>query len=394
MTHDETTMTRRNWWWSVLGALVLVALLAGGYEQFVRAKSQRSARAKGPAAVAVGTVRAERRDFPVVLEANGTVTPLNTVDIHAQVSAVVDKVLIAEGQFVKAGQPLFTLDSRAAQVEVSKARAQLARDQAQLADAERQLERARDLQRQNFVAQSAVDTNQAQVDAQRAAVAADRAAVDAAQVTLGYSRIDAPSAGRAGAIAVHPGSYVQPGTTTLVTITQLDPIAVAFSLPQRNLPEALARLSAGGTEVTAQLPNSAGRLQGRLRFVDNAIDANSGTVRVKAVFDNPAHALWPGAYVSVRLPVETIRGAIVVPQAALIQGAGGKSLYVVENGKARLREVAVLASAGNQAVVDGLAGGEHVVVEGRQNLRPGAAVVEPAAPGAASAAVASAASAP
>ena len=396
MKPEETQMSKRAWWLSALGALALVALLAGGYEQFVRAKSQRSARQTNPGAVAVSTVRAERRDFPVVLEVTGTVTPLDTVDVRAQMSAVVDKVLIAEGQFVKAGQPLFALDGRAAQVDVRKAEAQLARDQATLADALRQLERSKDLLRQNFVAQSAVDTNRAQVDAQRAAVAADRAAIESARVALGYARIDAPSAGRAGAIAVHPGSYVQPGTTTLVTITRLDPIAVAFNLPQRNLPDALAQLDAGGAGVTVQLPGGAeerASLRGRLRFVDNAIDANSGTVKVKAVFDNPAHQLWPGAYVNVRLPVETIRGAVVVPQAALIQGVDGKTLYVVQDGKAALREVTVLASASNQAVVGGLAGGERVVVEGRQNLRPGVAVVEPAAQAAAGG-VASAASAP
>jgi RND family efflux transporter MFP subunit len=382
-------------WATLVGVVAVLVALGLGYEQYGRAKAQTSARTSAPRAVTVTTVRAERRDFPVVLEANGTVTPLVTVDIHPQVAAVVDKVLIAEGQFVKAGQPLFALDSRAAQVDVAKAEAQLARDQAMLGDAQRQLERSKGLVRQGFVSQSAVDTNQTLFDAQRAAVAADRAAIESARVALGYARIDAPSAGRAGTIAVHPGSYVQPGTTTLVTITQLDPIAVAFNLPQRNLTDALARLAAGGADVTAQLPNvpgEAGALRGKLQFVDNAVDANSGTVKVKALFDNKEHKLWPGAYVNVRFGVETLKDAVVVPQTAINQGADGQTLYVVgPDGKAQLREVKVLQSAGSEAVVSGLAGGERVVVEGRQNLRPGTPLVEPASRGASQPAVASAA---
>jgi RND family efflux transporter MFP subunit len=377
---EKHSMNKRQLWGSALAGIVLVVALGGGYEQYVRAKSAASAQPAGPAAVSVGTVLAERRDFPIVLEANGTVTPLNTVEVHAQVASVVTKVHIREGQFVRAGEPMFTLDSRADQVNVTKAEAQLTKDRAPLADAKRQLERSKDLLHQNFVSQSAVDTNQAQVDAQLAAVAADKAAIEAARVALGYGRIEAPSAGRVGAISVFPGSYVQPGVTTLVTITQLDPIAVAFNLPQRNLPDALARLASGGVDVTAQLPGvpgQEGRLHGKLQFVDNAVDANSGTVKVKALFENKQQRLWPGAYVNVRFGIETLKNAVVVPQAAIIQGVNGKTLYIVpDDGRAALRDIEVLASAGTQAVVSGLSGGEKVVVEGRQNLRPGVPVVE------------------
>ena len=380
-------MNKRQLWGAAAAAVVALAALGVGYEKYGRARP--APRAAGASAVAVTTVPAAQRDFPVVLEANGTVTPLSTVDVRPQVASVVAKVHIREGQFVKAGEPMFTLDSRADQVNVTKAQAQLAKDEATLADARRQLARSKDLLAQNFVSQSAVDSNQAQLDAQLAAVAADRAAVEAARVALGYSRIDAPSAGRVGAINVYPGSYVQPSTAPLVTITQLDPIAVAFNLPQRNLPDALAQLAGGGVEVTAQLPGAVGaegRLRGRLQFVDNAVDANSGTVKVKALFDNPQHRLWPGAYVNVSLPVEVLKQAVVVPQASIIQGATGKSLYVVQEGKAALREVEVRVAAGNEAVVGGVRAGERVVVEGRQNLRPGAAVTERAPPGAAASA--------
>jgi RND family efflux transporter MFP subunit len=331
--------------------------------------------------VSVTTITAERRDWPVLLAATGTVSALNLVEIRAQVSSVVAKVHIKEGQFVKAGELLFTLDSRADEANLAKAQAQLERDQAALADAQRQLARSRDLFNQKFVSQSAVDTNLTLVDSQQAAVSADRAALAASRVNLSYNRIVAPSAGRAGAINVFAGSYVQPSSPPLVTITQLDPIAVSFTLPQRNLPDVLAALKTGRAPVQAALPDATGKgggaLTGRLQFVDNAVDASSGTVKVKAVFDNKDLLLWPGAYVNVGLSVQTLQGAISIPQAAIIQGTGAKTVFVVgADGKAAPRSVEVLAAAGNDAAVSGIEPGMKVVVEGKQNLRPGSPVRE------------------
>jgi RND family efflux transporter MFP subunit len=332
--------------------------------------------ASGPP-VSVTTVRAEVRDVPVLLDANGTVTSLNSVDIHPQVSSVVTKVHVREGQFVKAGELLFTLDDRADQVNVTKALAQLQKDQAALADAQRQLLRNQDLLRQQFVSQGAVDSAQTLVETQQAVVAADRAAVEAARVSQGYSRITAPTAGRVGAINVYAGSYVQPSGASLVGVTQLDPIAVSFSVPQRNLGDALAALKAGGGEVTVNLPDTATPLRGRLQFVDNAVDAASGSVRVKAVFDNKDHKLWPGAYLNVRMAVQVLKGAIVVPQAALIQSPRGPVVYVVDADKrAAMRRVELVYGSGPDAVVTGVAAGDRVIVDGRQNVRAGSAVVE------------------
>ena len=330
--------------------------------------------------VSVTTVTLQRRDWPVMLAANGIVTSLNTVEVRPQISSVIVQVHIKEGQFVKAGQPMFTLDSRNDQANLAKAEAQLQKDQAALADAERQLERSRDLVTQNFIAQSAVDTTATNVASQRAVVAASRAAVTAARVAVGYNRIVAPSSGRAGAINVFAGSYVQPGGTPLVTITQLDPIAVSFTLPQRNLGDALAGLRAGEVAVQARLPDGQTRLDGRLQFVDNTVDAASGSVKVKAVFGNDRLLLWPGAYVNVQLRVQTLKDVIVVPQAAIAQGATDKSVFVVgPDGRAAQRRVEVLASGGSEAVVSGLEAGERVVVEGKQNLRPGSPLRERAA---------------
>ena len=334
----------------------------------------------GGGPVSVTSVRAQRRDVDVMLEATGTVAALNSVDIRSQVNSVITRVSIREGQFVKAGQLLFTLDARTDEANLARARAQLAKDEASLADAQRQLSRSKDLVAQNFISQSALDTNQTLVDTQQSAVVASRAAIGSVQIALSYDRIVAPAAGRAGAINVFAGTTVQSGGGALVTITQLDPIGVAFNLPQRNLNDALRMLRVGGGKVTAVLPDKRGSAVGRLLFVDNAIDANSGTVRVKARFDNREAALWPGAFVTVRLAVNTLKDATVVPQAALIQGPRGSIVYVIDaQNKAQARPVEVVYAAGLDAVVSGVQPGERVVLDGRQNLRAGVTVAERAA---------------
>jgi RND family efflux transporter MFP subunit len=371
---------------------------AGTTAAAASAPASGAASGAGGAPVSVTAVRAQKRDVDVMLEATGTVTALNSVDIRPQVSSVITKVNIREGQFVKAGDTLFTLDDRNDQVNLAKAQAQLAKDLAALADAQRQLARNRDLLAQNFISQGAVDTSQTQVESQQAVVTADKAAIEAARVGLGYNRITAPAAGRAGAINVYAGTTVQPGGTSLVTITQLAPIAVSFSLPQRNLNDALQTMRAGGGKVMAVLPEGRTPLAGKLQFVDNSVDANSGTVKVKAQFDNADEALWPGAFVNVRLAVRALKDATVVPQASVIQGPRGTIVYTIDaQNKAVARPIEVVYASGLDAAITGVEPGEKVVVDGRQNLRHGAPVSERAASGArgaASGAAASAASAP
>jgi RND family efflux transporter MFP subunit len=374
----------------VIAAVVVVAGVGYGLASRGKGAGEGGAAAGAPSAaasgapVSVSTVRAQQRDYEVTLEATGSVTALNSVDIRPQVASTITQVHIKEGQFVKAGELLFTLDARTDEVNVAKAQAQLEKDLASLADAQRQLTRSKDLLAQNFVSQSAVDSSQTLVEGQQAVVSSDRAALAAAKVALGYNRIVAPGAGRAGAINVFPGSSVQPATSTLVTLTQIDPIAVGFNLPQRNLGEALRNLQSGRGVVTAVLPEGRGTLTGKLQFVDNNIDASSGTVKVKAVFDNKQQTLWPGAFVSVKLVVETLKDATVVPQASLIQGPRGNIVYAVDDGgKAVARPIVVVQAAGTDAVVTGVKPGERIVVDGRQNLRPGAPVAERVASGAA-----------
>ena len=337
----------------------------------------------GGAPVSVTSVRAQRRDVDVMFEATGTVAALNSVDIRSQVSSVITRVDIREGQFVKAGQLLVTLDSRNDELGLTKARSQLTTNQATLADARRQLVRSQELLAQNFISQGAVDTNQTLVDTQQSAVAASRSAIDAAQVALSYNRITAPAAGRAGAINVFAGTTVQPGGAALVTITQLDPIGVAFNVPQRNLTDALRTLRAGGGTVTAVLPENRGSAIGKLQFVDSVVDPNSGTVRVKAVFGNRDELLWPGGFVTVRLAVQTLKDATVLPQAAVIQGPRGSIVYIIDaQNRAQARLVEVVYASGLDAVVSGVQPGERIVLDGRQNLRAGVPVAERAASGA------------
>ena len=326
--------------------------------------------------VTVVAQAATKRDFDINLQSIGTVVPVATVDIKAQTTSVVMAVHVQEGQNVKKGSPLVTLDVRPDEANVAKFRAQMAKGEAALADAQRQLARAKDLVAKGFVSQGASDTSQAQVDGLVATVASDKAALDAAKLALSYARVLAPASGRLGAITLAPGTAVQANVTTLVTLTQLDPINVAFSLPQRNLPGLLAGLKAGGALVSAKLPEDKGALLGKLQFVDNAVDGATGTVKVKARFDNKGERLWPGAFVNVALKVETIANAVVIPTVAIIQTARGAMVYVNDGGKAASRPVVVVAQEGEESVVTGVKPGDRVVTEGRQNLRPDATIVE------------------
>ena len=376
---------------------VAAALLAACSDKAV--SSAPAAAASAPAApaptVTVSLVKAQKKDLAVVLKATGTVTPLTSVDVRPQVTSTVSKVHFREGQFVKAGDLLFSLDSRTDEANAAKARAQLAKDNAALADAQRQFARAQQLFSQNFISQGAVDTAQAQVESFSASIAADQAAIDAARVALSFDRVTAPNSGRAGAVNVSAGSAVQANQTTLVTITQLDPMGVAFSIPQRNLSDALSALKDGGAEVKVSLADNGGSFKGRLQFVDNAVDASSGTVKAKAVFDNKDGKLWPGAFVEVTQTVSTLKDAVVVPQACIVQTARGTIVFIMEDGKAAVRPVKLLFSDGNDAAVTGVNEGDRVVLDGRQNLRANTPMVERAKePKAVAAAPAKASSAP
>ncbi len=359
---------------TLLGSLLLAGLGGCNPSADTAATKPASAPVRAGTSVSVTTVAAQQRDMPVVIKATGSVVALANVEVRPQLSSSIRKIHIRDGQFVKRGELLFTLDARSDEANVAKARAQLAKDRAALTDAQRQLARAQQLLAQNFVSQGAVDAAQTLVEAGRANVAADQAAIDAASVALSYARITAPMSGRAGSINVSTGAIVQANQTALVSITQLDPIEVAFSLPQRNLPDALLALKNGGAPVRAGLADGSATFDGRLQFVDNAVDANSGSVKVRAVFANPHGQLWPGAFVQVTQTVKTLKDAVVIPQAAIIPGARGTIVYLMQNGTAQLRPVQLVFANGAEAAVTGVKAGEWVILDGKQNLRPGVPV--------------------
>jgi len=334
--------------------------------------------ASAPAAppVSVTTFKVEMKDLAVRLRSAGVVTPIRTVDVKPQVNSVITRVNVKDGQYVKVGDLLFTLDARTEEANIAKAQAQLAKDSAALADAQRQLRRAQDLLARQFISQGSVDSNVAAVEGWQATVNADRAAIDATKVAQSYARISAPQSGRVGVVNVSTGSAVEANKTVLVTITQISPIAVTFTLPQRNIADALVGLQKDGAPVTATLPDNGGVFQGKLQFVDSVVDTASGVVKAKAHFKNEDEKLWPGAFVEVQQVLREVKDAVVVPQVAVVYGARGATVYVVENGKAVVRPVKVLQPQGAEVAVSGLEAGETVVLEGKQNLRPGSAVVE------------------
>jgi RND family efflux transporter MFP subunit len=322
----------------------------------------------------VNVVAPQRQDVAIVQQANGTVTPIRTVDLHPQTTATIRQVHIKEGQFVKQGELMFSLDDREDRANLDKAQAQVERDRASLADLERQFKRSQDLFAQHFIAQSAVDTLRAQVDQARATLQADSAAARASSVTTSYTAIRAPMSGRVGGINVYPGSLVQPATS-LTTITQLDPITVAFTLPESSLPALLAAQKRGKVEVEALPGADLAPVKGALSFVDNTVDPAAGTIKVKAEFDNRETTLWPGQYVNTKVIVQTLKDAVVIPQNAIITNAQGTFVYVLEKDhSARLVPVHRVYGAGVMAAVSGLAGSEQVITDGKQNVRPGAKV--------------------
>ncbi|MQA23563.1 efflux RND transporter periplasmic adaptor subunit [Rugamonas rivuli] len=327
---------------------------------------------QGPTTVSV--VAPTRQDVPVVLQANGTVTPISTVDLHPQTTSTIAKVHIKEGQFVKSGELMFTLDDRSERANVDKAQAQVARDQAALADYERQYKRSMELLSKNFIAQGAVDTLKSQVDSARALLQADVAAARSVGVDASYTAIRAPMNGRVGAINVYPGSLVQLATS-LTTITQLDPINVSFTLPESALAGLLQAQHEGAVAVKVALGNSDKEIGGALSFIDNTVDPVAGVIRVKAQFDNKDTMLWPGQYVNTKLISQVLKDATVIPQNAIISNTRGTFIYAVDaDQSAKVVNIKRLYSFGDNAAVSGLSGNEKVIVDGKQNLRPGGKV--------------------
>lgn len=389
--HDPGTPAaqrpRRRIW---LGSLLVAVLAAGayfGYRQLAPAPEAAPTAGPGrpagpggpPRATPVVAAPARAADVDVYLSALGTATPLRTVTVRSRVEGQLLRVLFEEGQVVAEGQLLAEIDPRAFQVQLGQAEGQMARDRALLENARLDFERYRMLFEQDSIAKQQVDTQAALVRQYEGAVKMDQSQIDSARLQLAYARITAPVSGRVGLRLVDPGNIVRAGDATgLVVITQLAPIAVVFTVPQDNLPAVMKRMQSGEKPpVEAWDRELKTRLaSGTLASVDNLVDPATGTVKLKAQFANDGNALFPNQFVNVRLKLDTVRDATVIPAAAVQRGAQGLFVYVVQPDQTvKLRPVTLGPVDGQrQAIAAGLAPGDIVVSDGMDRLRDGAQV--------------------
>ncbi|HVR00621.1 MAG TPA: efflux RND transporter periplasmic adaptor subunit [Polyangia bacterium] len=329
--------------------------------------------------VPVLLARAAKLDVPITLEGLGSVTAYKTVNVRAQVDGRLDKIVFREGQAVKRGEVLAEIDPRPFQILLHQGQAALARDEGQLHGAERDLDRYQAVVTKQLIPQQQVDDQRATVEQLRGATQGDEAQIENARLQLDYARIKSPIDGVTGVRQVDPGNIVHAADATgIVVVTQLDPIAVLFTLPEDDLPRVAAAQAAGPLDVAA-LPRDGTQAlaTGKLEVVDNQINTATATIRCKAIFPNPRHVLWPNQFVRARLQLALRKGALVVPAVAVQHGPQGTFVYVVgADEMAQSRPVTVDVLEGDQALVGkGLAPGEMVVIEGQNQLRPGAKTV-------------------
>ncbi len=368
----------RRWWIAVPGIL----LLAGGaYVVSMRPEAARGGPAKtpDPRGVPVVTAPAQQRDVGVYLAGLGSVTPLNTVVVKSRVDGQLMTIRFREGDTVRSGDLLAEIDPRPFEVQLTQAEGQLARDQALLENARLDLQRYQVLWAQDSVPRQQLDTQASLVRQYEGTVKNDQGLVDSVQVNLIYCRITAPIAGRVGLRLVDPGNIVHAADTGgIVVITQLQPIAVLFALPEDSIPSVLAQLERGAPlPVEAYDREQRRKLSlGSLLTIDNQVDPSTGTVRLKAVFANADHSLFPNQFVNARLRLDVKRGATVVPAAAIQRSPRGPFVYVVTPARtAEARPVTVAITDGDTVSIDGgLRLGEQVVVDGAERLRDGSRV--------------------
>jgi multidrug efflux system membrane fusion protein len=320
-----------------------------------------------------------RRDVPITLEGLGTVVAYRTVLVKPQVDGRLDQVLFREGQAVRAGQVLAQIDPRPFESALHQVEGARARDAAQLAAAKVNLERYRTLAAQKLIGQQQADDQAALVGQLEGSLRLDEAAIESAKVNLGFTRITSPIDGVTGIRIVDPGNVVRASDQNgIVVVTQIDPIAVIFTLPQDQLPAVAEAMARGTLDVDVLARDGATVLgTGRLELIDNQINQTTATMRLKAVLANPRRVLWPNQFVNARLHVSTHQGALVVPGTALQRGPNGVFVYVIgADAIVSPRPVEVAATSGDLAVIGrGVADGEQVVVDGQNQLRPGSKVV-------------------
>jgi multidrug efflux system membrane fusion protein len=362
----------------LLSATLALAAVAGLVVLRGREKAARDRQAPPPP-VSVVTAAAVRRDVPIYLDGIGTVQALNTVSIRPMVDGPLVEVRFREGQDVRAGEVLARIDPRTYQATYDQAVAKKAQDEANLANARLDLARYQRLARTAYTTEQQADTQRATVAQLEAQLRQDQAQIDSARTNLGYTTITAPVDGRTGIRQVDLGNIVHSSDTTpLTVVTTIRPIFVTFTLPQQTLPDVAAAMAAGAPEVMALPQGEAAEVldRGRLTVLDNQVDQNTGTIKLKALFSNAALRLWPGAFVTVRLALRTERGVTAVPTEAVQRGPLGAYVFVLRpDGTVTRRAVRVPHQDEQVAVIgDGLQPGEVVVTDGASRLTEGTRV--------------------
>lgn len=365
---DYTMKTRTHIFHTSLAALLLLTAGCANKEAVQAAK---------PAAAPVRIATVASRTMPVELQAIGNVEAISTVTIKAQISGQLMRVHFKEGDFVKKGQLLFTIDRAPFEAALRQAEGTLAKDEAQSLNSKLDAERYQGLGKQGVVSKQQVDAAGAAANAMAATVAADKAAVETAKINLEYTSIYSPINGRTGSVGVKEGNLVKANDVPiLVTINQIEPIYVSFSIPEQQLAELKQYSNAKSLKVDAAPQGSTQHFQGKLTFIDNSVDLTTGTIKLKATFDNAAHVLWPGQFADVNLTLKSQPNAVVVPTAALQTSQNGTYVYVVEQDlTAKQQPVKVGWNVGEDTVIaSGLQPGQRVVTDGQLRLTPGAKV--------------------
>lgn len=372
---------KHRWWvWLVILAVLAVAVwYFHGVAAKQSEKSSAAARARmGNQAMPVSVATAKQGNLPVYYTGLGTVTAFYTVTVHTRVDGQIMQVYFKEGQFVHQGEPLLEIDPRPYQVQLEQAQGQLAKDTAALHDATIDFNRYTTLSSEGVIPKQQLDTQTSTMEQAKGATVADQGTIDTAKLDLAYCHITAPISGRIGLRLVDPGNIVHATDTTgLIVITQLQPIAVIFTLPQDELPDVYKQLRAHDRlPVDAYDRDDTTKIaSGFLQTMDNQIDTTTGTYKLKAVFDNKDNALFPNQFVNIHLLVDTKRDMTIIPAAAVQRGPQGTYVYVVSGNIVKVREVKAGLTDGNSIAIDsGLGSGEEVVTDGLDKLTDGSKI--------------------